>query len=224
LGKNAAGGITFLVQVGEMTHFCASLRGISHLKRPKHRLGRSGILLPALAALMILACARDKQIIDLDYRFSLNVAKTPLGFPGPKMKLAPAEAEVIRRRGSPDFIRIWWRPDGSLIRSSDLSAEGDRLGETLNNAKKSWLYMDSGEEVIFTNQGASYSVRPIDEIIKLICNYGDPTSRSPAVIRDGQKHETWIWVEHGIQIEMVDDKEVSRQYFPASGRGTYLGK
>lgn len=182
-------------------------------------------LLAAGLFLLLAAGCSTPQMIDLDYHFSMNVAKPPAGFPDKKLKLTAAESEVVARRGKPDFIRIWWRPDGSLIRSSDLAGKGDTVGVILGAAKKSWIYMTDekeAEEVLFVGPG--YKVRPLDEKIKLVCTYGDPSTRTPPIMRDGHMCETWLWIEHGLQLELQDGKEFSRSNFDAAGSGTYLGK
>jgi hypothetical protein len=191
------------------------------------RLGTVGLCLLALGCMM-----SPPLIVKLDHHFSMNVGKPPTGFPDKRLKLSAAESEVLARRGNPDFIRIWWRSDGSLITSSDLSGHHDEMNPMLNASKKSWIYLntgdkensgkDNGEEVIFV--GSGYKVRPLDQKLKLVCTYGDPDDRSAPTMRDGATFETWRWIEYGIQIELMDGKEVSRTNFNASGSGTYLGK
>lgn len=188
---------------------------------------RAALLLLALLAPALLAagCGRNKKVIEIDDRFSYNIAKTPSWFPDPDKPLAAGEQDTYDRYGKPDFIRLWWRPDGSLIRSSDLAAEDPKsLAERLNTIPKSWLYLRDDKEVTFLRNGESYKEAPISETIKLICNYGDPSHRSVPVLRDGAMRETWQWIEHGIQIEMADGVEMKRTHFTGTGTGTYLLK
>lgn len=190
------------------------------------RFPRLLLVLP-LAALLALAagCGRNKKIIEIDDRFSFNVVRTPSWFPDPKKPLPTAEQDVYDRYGKPDFMRFWWRPDGSIIRSSDLAAEDqESLGEKLATIPKSWLYMREDKEIVFLRNGESYKEQPIAETTKLICNYGDPSNRTRPVVRHGVTYETWQWIEHGIQIELADGVELKRSHFQGTGAGTYLLK
>jgi hypothetical protein len=159
-------------------------------------------------------------------RFSMNLAPPPGWLADPKAPLAPAEKEVLQRRGVPDFVRFWWRPDGSLVTSSDFAGRRDAFPELIKAVKKSWIYLkeDKPEEVAFLRNGASYSVRPLAEPLKLICQYGDPSSRVPPFTADGERHEVWTWIEHGLQIEMIDGKVKNTKNFQGTGAGTILTK
>lgn len=192
----------------------------------------------ATVALMAAACASNKVDIAIDDRFSWNVAKVPPNFNGPKIKHNPAETEVLARKGVPDFIRIWWNADGSLIRSSDLSGRRDQVGQILATNKKSWIYMDAeeskegegsedapkGEEILFRTNGNGYRSQPLSGAMRLVCLYGDPSTRSTPVERGGSTHETWIWIDRGIQVELVDGKPGKERHITATGSGTYLIK
>lgn len=78
--------------------------------------------------------------------------------------------------------------------------------------------------MVFKNDGAAYSVRPLTEQLKLLCQYGDPSNKVTPVVIDGQAHETWMWYEHGLQLELVDGHVVKSQKFQATGAGTILMK
>jgi hypothetical protein len=180
---------------------------------------------PALfAALLCLAaaCGGNKHIIEFDNRFSMNVVKTPHWFPDKKMPLTEAEQEVLFRNGPPDLIRFWWKPDGSIITTSDLTGKADEMPRLLQETRKSWIYLGAKEEIVFRGDGA-WDREPLGELIEMICTYGDPSSRGRPILRsDGHTYETWQWIEHGMQVEMIDGKVGTISHpFPATGSGTW---
>ena len=185
----------------------------------------SSFLLAAgvLTAVLAGGCSKAK-VIEIDDHFSYNVARVPAGyFESPKLQWTPAQKDVLSRRGAPDFVRFWWRPDGSIIRSSDLMSRGnEKMKEQMTGVKQSWIYMQDGEEVLFVGPG--HRTQPLSEVMKLICAYGDPSERKPPVMRGGHMYETWQWIDQGIQIEFVDGQEGSRTHFKGTGSGTYLLK
>lgn len=183
----------------------------------------------ALALVFAASGCAHKFNYGVNERFSMNIGPVPPWLTDPKAPLRPAEKEVLERRGMPDFIRVWWKTDGSPITSSDLSGRHDEYQEIVNAAPKSWLYVraekgDKDEEVVFVNDGASYRVRPLSEQLKLLCQYGDPSNKITPVVIDGLKHETWMWYEHGLQLELVNGHVISSKNFPATGAGTILMK
>ena len=184
----------------------------------------------AILALLASGCASIKYTYPINERFSMNVSPTPAWFSNPKNDLRAAEKEVLQRRGRPDFVRIWWNVTGSPITSSDLSGQHEQIREMAKAAKKSWIYLtdakgdDKGEEVIFLRDGAAYRVKPLSDIFKLICQYGDPSSKSVPLMIDGTSHETWIWMEYGLQIELVEGQINQTKHFNATGKGTYILK
>lgn len=181
------------------------------------------LLLPLLLCLGT-GCARDKHVLDLDYHFSMNVLKAPEWYPGEKDQLTPGQLDIYQRMGAPDYIRFWWRPDGSIITTSDLASRGpDKTMEDMQSCDKSWIYLREGEEVIFYKKGG-YKKQPLEEPVKLLCTYGDPTQRTPPLMKNGRKIENWIWIDHGIRIRLEDGKEVDRAYMTPTGTGTILGK
>jgi hypothetical protein len=77
--------------------------------------------------------------------------------------------------------------------------------------------------VLFPSNGESRA-QPIGEKLRLICTYGDPSSKSPPIEQDGAQVENWFWIDHGFQIKFSNEREVARSYFPATGQGTIIGK
>src|SRR5689334_6910581 len=79
------------------------------------------IVLPLLALVLGTGCFSEKHIIEVNPHFSYNLIKTPLWFPDKKQKIGAAQQEILDSHGHPDFMRIYWRPDGTLITSRDLA-------------------------------------------------------------------------------------------------------
>lgn len=178
-------------------------------------------LIAGWASIAAAGCSRNKRVVELDTHYSYNVAKVPVWFEDPKIVRGMAEREVLVRRGRPDYIRFWWRPDGALITSSDLSGKLHRVPQELTLINKSWVYFGEDEEVVFVNQGRSYKTEPLSEVLKLVCEYGDPGDKSPPKYQDGARHETWWWYDHGFLVEFRDGKVKNKKHFAATGEGTY---
>ena len=197
-----------------------------HLIRSMHGAGlRVEVVLSLLTAVLATTgCARD-HVIEIDPRYSLNVIRTPVWWPGEDKELTPAQQEVLFRYGIPDNIRLWWRRDGSFITSSDLSGrEPKDIAYELQTMRHSWIYLDSKDEIRFSNNGMEYEVEPLSEVLEKICLYGDPSFRSQPRLVNGVMRETWQWMEFGEQIELVDGEIVSTRYFDATGQGTWVLK
>lgn len=162
----------------------------------------------------------------IDDRFSMNVARVPLWFPGTEEEratLTATEEAVLREKGRPDFIRFWWRPDGSFITSSDLTGRQEGMEDWVAEMKKTWIFRRQNLEIEFLPEGG-YLEHPMTERLKLICDYGDPSFKEgPRPNRAGQMKETWNWMDHGLYIEFLDGVEVKRQHYTGSGEGTFLG-
>ncbi len=183
-------------------------------------------LLPLVAMMILLlaGCGRGKQIIEVDPRFSMNVVKTPYWFPG-KQELTPVELDVLDRYGSPNFIRFWWREDGSMINSSDLSGRDQEVIQAdLNNMTKSWIYLSNNIEVVFAANRMSHREQPVSEVTRTLCLYGDPGMRQVNQFT-GREVETWIWMDHG-RMATVEDGRITKmtRIGQGTGSGTYLLK
>jgi hypothetical protein len=190
-------------------------------RRPARRW--SGASLAVLGALLLCGCWGNMHVLDFDYHYSMNIIRRPLWFPDPKQMTA-VQKEVLARYGSPDYIRFWWRTDGEFISTADLSGrDKDRVAEDMGRADKSWIYMSQNIEIVFLSEGA-YRPDPMSEKLHLVCQYGDPSDKSPQVMEDGHTVQNWTWYDHGIQIKLVDGKEVKRTFFQGGGIGTDLGK
>lgn len=184
---------------------------------------------PVLALLLAIglgACASDPPTIEIDDRFSMNLARVPGWFPGEgdeRVALTATEEAVLREMGKPDFIRFWWRSDGSFISSSDLSGKAEIIPDMFTDMKKTWIYRRNELEVEFLPQGG-FLEHPMSEKLRLVCDYGDPSMKTPPRPNSrGQLKESWTWIGHGLIIEFLDDVEVARRHFTGTGEGTFLG-
>ena len=173
--------------------------------------------------LLAMACGTYEGIV-IDHRFSYNVARVPPQFPKDLQTLLPMEREVFFRYGRPDFSRIWWREDGSFIRSSDLSGRGLRTEDTLSSVKTTWIYLYRDTEIEFL-PGGGYRSHPLSDRLRLTCLYGDPSSKNfPTTDAQGRERESWIWYDHRIRVELLDGMIVKQTRFSGFGQGTDLGK
>jgi hypothetical protein len=176
------------------------------------------------AALLSAGCNRDRQAIEIDHRFSYNVAKVPLWYPPEDYVPSPTEQAVLARWGKPNFIRFWWLPDGEFITSSDLSGKSAMIDEIMTETKRTWIYLGEETEIEFLTDGG-YLEHPLTEKLKLICRYGDPNQRTPPKQDEaGRTKESWEWIEAGLRVHFIDGAEYKREHFPGTGRGTYLIK
>lgn len=188
--------------------------------------GRVAFLLSFFLVLLGSACSRQDRVIEIDDRFSINIARVPYWFPGEgedRLPMTATEDAVLREKGPPDFIRFWWRPDGSFITTSDLSGKQDVVGDMMGRIKKTWIYRREELEIEFLDAGG-FLEHPMTEKLKLVCDYGDPSFKTgPKPNRYGQMKETWNWMDHGLILEFIDDVEVSRRHYEGTGEGTFLG-
>ena len=175
------------------------------------------------AVIALSAGCRTPKSIEIDHRFSYNVARVPTWFPGEKYVPNPAEQELLERRGRPDYIRFWWLVDGTFISSADLSGKVASIMDEMAGTKRTWVYLQDNKEIEFKEDGSGYLEHPVVEQLALICKYGDPTERDPVKTSpSGAKLETWQWRDYGIRINFVDGKEIKRETFHGTGRGTII--
>ena len=210
-----------------------------HHRRPVRIV--AGRLLAALACVVWLigatGCARRQQILKTDPRFSVNVTRTTSAFPGPQeprawyavwrpapLVLSDAEQETFDRLGRPDFVRLWWRTDGTFISSSDLADRIRQVPDLVARTPRSWVYLDRDEEVVFAGDGLHSRTQAISPQLRIICELGDPTHKSQPVMRSGQSCQQWVWVDHGLIVEFLDGVPAQRRPFTGTGTGTILTK
>lgn len=182
----------------------------------------------ALGCLLLssAACNRNKKIIDIDDRFSMNVVEVPSWFPGDEKKirqmLTPAMEEALQREGTPDYFRFWWNKDGTFITRSDLSGKGDKVPDMIKETKRTWIYTSKNKELDFRPDG-SVVEHPLTSQLRYICRYGDPNLKTPPkTVASGRVRETWTWMEYGLKVDFVDGEEVKTIRFNPTGAGTML--
>ncbi|MEN6627385.1 MAG: hypothetical protein ABFD69_14265 [Candidatus Sumerlaeia bacterium] len=178
-----------------------------------------------LVAGAVCACGGNKHTIEVDQRYSMNIVKTPYWFPDEETPLLPVEKDVFDRYGKPQFMRLWWRDDGTFITSSDLAGKDQEIiGQDMNNMKKSWIYPKLNKEVVFSADHQSQTEQPISEALDLICKYGDPSKNRPVEV-EGHTRETWIWLEHGKKALIEDGRVLKVSNFSVgTGTGTIISK
>lgn len=175
-----------------------------------------------ISSLALAGCGGNKHIIEIDQRFSYNVVKTPFWFPDEK-QLFPVEKEVLDRYGQPNFIRRWWREDGSFITSSDLAGrDKEKIAEEMAHQKTSYVYLAMKKEVVFSADHRSQYEQPISDALDLICKYGDPERNRPVIV-EGRKRETWKWIDCGKMAILEDNRLVKlTDIGPGTGTGTII--
>lgn len=188
------------------------------------------LLLPLTAIVLLSGCESEPQTIEIDDRFSFNVAVVPHWYPREEEILTPSQLETIDKFGPPQFMRFWWRADGSFISSADLSGRDQKeIADEFARMRMTWVYLDqmdmyvasSDMEMDFNSDG-SVTRNPLTQKLKLICLYGDPTWKSPTTTDDrGHERETWTWMDRGIIIDLSDGEIMRRRNFTGTGEGTW---
>ena len=119
---------------------------------------------------------------------------------------------------------------GGLVQPGDAAVRpqaADPWAQMLDNIPTSLLKPLVANQVIgivFLANGTSWREEKLSEKVRLVCQYGDPQQSRP-VVREGHTHETWIWMENGLQVELVDGEVAKQTRIGAgTGRGTILGK
>lgn len=148
------------------------------------------------------ACSR-KEYITFNLRHSSSLSEPKKDWPGkPEKTLTPAQQEVFEQRGTPDFIRFWWRDSGNFPENIDPRF---LMKEEIAATKQSWIYTRQGDEVIFDSAYASTSV-PISDKLMIIIKEGDPEERQVREDREsGQVEEIWRYISTGREYRFHGD-------------------
>lgn len=161
----------------------------------------------------LIGCARNKLIL-FSSDFSVNLAKPSANWPKAKL-LSPAEQGLLKEYGRPDFFRLCWSEDCELKSYMDVP-----LNLLVKRGYKviSWIYINRGIEVILNGQ-SNYSVKPLSDKLKVLCQYGDPESRKVEMDKDlNCSVEVWQYYSAGKLFKFSGDKIISEQTFPRMGR------
>jgi hypothetical protein len=202
----------------------------------------SAALVAVAAGLLVSGCGRNKHKIELNHRFSVNVAEAPVDFPPSLESLTPAQTRAFMTHGAPTFFRFWWTPDGEFLRGRDVQnlyspalshmGKDDQLKDVLSTRKASWIYLrnrdeqivaEGDREIIFNDDGVTFDERPLSPQLKLISVLGDPDERHPPKNDErGRLRETWVWEDRGRTVQMIDGVIARLDRFNGTGPGTKI--
>ena len=79
------------------------------------------------------------------------------------------------------------------------------------SVKRSWIYLADQQEITFTPARESFSEVPLADGLRLICRYGDPSSRTRETQRSDGLHQTWYWIENGLEVQFLDGNAIDQQ-------------
>jgi len=132
--------------------------------------------------------------------------------------MRPAEQDVFQRYGRPNFIRIWWNPNGKFITGNDLSGKMLDIEDRMKAARQTWIYLGERDIEIEFKSSGGYLEHPVSEQLRLICENGDPTSKlAPKTDSGGHFKESWTWADVGLHVEFLDGHEIARSYYLPTG-------
>ena len=207
-----------------------SLTELRIQRSPRGLLWLWGWLLPLAAIVLFTGCESEPRVIEIDDRYSYNVAVVPYWYPRPEEILSPSQLETIEKFGPPHFMRFWWRPDGSFITSSDLTGKDKaEVAEQFERMRMTWVYLDQRDMYVASsdmemdfNADGSVTRNPVTQKLKLVCLYGDPSWKTPPSMDDrGHERESWTWIDHGIIIDLSDGEIMRKRNFTGTGQGTW---
>lgn len=167
----------------------------------------------ALALLVLLlllaaasACSRNKPGYKIFPEVSVNVGKIDPGWPSDMSKLSLAEQEMIRLRGRPEFIHVWYIPGVEMVDKMTI-----RRLDPKTNKQLSWVYLSRDEEIIFLDQ-VNFEIRPLSHRIKLICQVGDPQEIRRLPDAEGRLVEQFRYYNLGRIVTFIDGMQVREEY------------
>ena len=163
----------------------------------------------ALAAILMLsllaaACSSAKKGYTFKPEFSVNVGTVDPDWPKKIEKLSLAEQEMLKMRGRPDWVRIWWMPNGEIVDAMTVrrTNEGKREGKSL-----SWIYLEGNEEVVFPDQ-THFRALPLTDELRCVCELGDPQEIRRIPDSQGRLVEQWRYINRGRFITFVNGIKV----------------
>ena len=162
-----------------------------------------------LASTLVAGCSKVLKPYTLDWQFSVNVGRVRPMWPVYPERLTPAEQEVLGRRGKPDLMHVWWMPNGGLVDQSTILRMRRRAeNPTKLDDKLGWIYLDSGEEVVFVDAGHT-RVLPISDALRTVCELGDPQSVRRIPDQAGRVVDQWTYYNYGHVYRFVDGVKIS---------------
>ena len=168
-------------------------------------------LIAALALGVILSSCGDRlEPLVIDLKFSCNIFRPGFNWPG-RSPLTTAQQNVLAARGEPAFVRLWFNPAG----------EYRQLSETFNyfksktwpTLKRSWVYLDTKEEVVFISAGYS-EVQRIDDMLMTLCRRGDPEDTNLFPQGDKDPIIEWVYYSMGERYKFISGILIKKSLFP----------
>jgi hypothetical protein len=165
-----------------------------------------------IALLVIVSLDCGKKDLMFDTKFSINLAR-----PGKYFLTkdgTPAQKEVQEKFGTPDFVRLYWDKKGDIVTLLAVD-ESLRKGKQ-RDVKQTWIYVDANQEITFTND-EEYSVGPLSEKVKIVCEFGDPDQIQKHTDNEGGLEEIWTYYGKGRIFKFYNETLISKQQFPPMG-------
>jgi hypothetical protein len=157
-----------------------------------------------------LDCATKDLMFDT--RFSINLARPGKHFLS--KDATPAQKEVQEKFGMPDFVRLYWDKKGDIVTLLAVD-ESLRKGKQ-RDVKQTWIYVDSNQEITFINDD-EYTVAPLSEKEKIVCEFGDPDQIQKHTDNQGGLEEIWTYYGKGWIFKFYNGTLMSKQQFPPMG-------
>ena len=150
-------------------------------------------------ALAFSGCATSaKDGYTLRPAFSVNVGKVNPAWPKKIERLSLAEQEILKMKGRPDMVHVWWLPTGQMVDKMTirrLQDEGNKGAKGSSSA--SWIYLTKDEEALFLDQ-SNYRIIPLSDQLKIVCALGDPQEIARiGTDSEGQLIEQWRYYNQG---------------------------
>jgi hypothetical protein len=184
----------------------------------------------SLLLLCLAGCRRFYPPVAFNLR-SVNVASIPPDWPYEdvkKFKLTEVQEEVLAERGRPDRFRVRWDEREEFIWGPELRQRFHRNSENdimmWHHHRKapmpfevSWIYQEEGqsryrreadetfrgEEVIFLDEH-SYEIVPIDAMLGVLLDNGDPEKIDGPERWRGHELERWRYYQRGRVYHFLD--------------------
>jgi hypothetical protein len=177
-------------------------------------------LLPAIFVIppLLTGCSRLAPEVVFDPTFSINIAELLPGWPNDENALAPAEEEVLRTHGRPDYFHIMWSRRSDIVDESVAHRLRRQRRVDPQKLQRRWIYMDAREEVRFAKDKLSYEVTPLSDQLEVIVRRGDPEEMRFPVVSGGRRIEKWYYWNQGLLVTFEDGRLVSEDdaAFPPS--------
>jgi hypothetical protein len=176
---------------------------------------RGRMLLALLLMIPFCSCSLfEKKVEDLELntKFSCNIFKPGDKWPGKHYIPTEAQNELLGIKGEPDWVRLWFNPLGELGFIEDREVYNQIRTGAWHDLDRSWIYLDDETEYVFTGP-RSFKDVPLNDMLKIIVQRGDPDEVNHVPKNDGPQIVEWIYYKQGYRFKFVDDilTKTSRQ-------------